>query len=312
MPNAPIDLSPAALRDCALCPRRCHVDRTAGRTGYCGAGPGFGIGSICIHRGEEPVLVGEKGICNIFFTRCNLQCAYCQNYQISRSRGGVEEHTLDLDGVLQRVARHLDDGVRRVGFVSPSHCIPQMMQIIRALETRRPRPVFVYNTNSYDLVDTLRALDGVIDVYLPDLKYMDPALSERLSGARDYPAVAAAALREMYRQKGSRIGLDPAGGIETGLILRHLVLPGHVENSLECLRFIAGDLSPAVHLSMLAQYRPTPSVSADPDLGRTLRRDEYDAVLAEMDRLGFYRGWTQEPASVEFYSPDFRREHPFE
>ena len=256
--------------------------------------------------------MGEKGICNVFFTRCNLQCVYCQNYQISRNAGEVEEHQLDIEGVLLRITRALDAGVRRVGFVSPSHCLPQMMEIIRALESRRPRPVFVYNTNSYDLAEALRALDGVIDVYLPDLKYMDAGLAGRLSGAGDYPAVATAALREMFRQKGSRISLDAAGGIESGLILRHLVLPGHVGNSLECLRFIAGELSPAVHLSLLAQYRPTPAVAVDTDLGRTLRREEYDAVLAEMDRLGFYRGWTQEPASVEFYSPDFRREHPFE
>jgi putative pyruvate formate lyase activating enzyme len=310
--SSELDLSPQALRACALCPRRCGADRVAGRLGYCRSGAQFGIGSICVHRGEEPVLVGAKGICNVFFTRCNLQCVYCQNYQISRNTGEIEEHLLDLPGVLARIERSLDAGVRRVGFVSPSHCIPQMMQIIRALEGRRPRPVFVYNTNAYDRVETLRALDGVIDVYLPDLKYMDSALAARLSDAPDYPAVAAAALREIFRQKGSRIGLDAAGGIESGLILRHLVLPGHVENSLECLRFIAGELSAGVHLSLLAQYRPLPSLAGDAELGRSLRREEYDAVLAELDRLGFYRGWTQEPASVEFYSPDFQREHPFE
>ncbi len=312
MPAAEPDLSPQALRDCDLCPRRCHADRAGGRTGYCRSGTDFGVGSICIHRGEEPVLVGDRGICNIFFTRCNLQCRYCQNYQISRNAGAIEEESLDLAGVLARVEPLLDAGVRRVGFVSPSHVLPQMMQIIRALETRRPRPVFVYNSNGYDRADVLRALEGAMDVYLPDLKYSDGALAARLSGAPDYPEIAAAALREMFRQKGSRISLDAAGGIESGLIIRHLVLPGQVENSLGCLRFIAEELSPGVHLSLLAQYRPVPDVADDPTLCRPLRREEYEAVLAEMDRLGFYRGWTQEPPSVEFYSPDFRREHPFE
>jgi putative pyruvate formate lyase activating enzyme len=167
------------------------------------------------------------------------------------------------------------------------------------------------NTNSYDKVEALRSLEGLVDIYLPDLKYMDEALAARYSGAADYPQVAAAALREMFRQKGSNLLLNGDGRAESGLIIRHLVLPGHVENSKRCLRFIAEELSPAIHLSLLAQYQPTPATAGDPDLGRRLRPEEYEQVLEEMERLGFYRGWTQELDSAENYVPDFRRRHPF-
>ena len=191
------------LRDCAGCPRNCHARRFDGELGYCGSGAGFSVGAICLHRGEEPVLGGDRGTCNVFFTRCNLQCLYCQNYQISRNRGEILEHLLQPAEVVARIGRILDGGTRHVGFVSPSHCIPQMKTILRALEVRSPRPIFIMNTNSYDKVETLRSLEGLVDIYLPDLKYMDAALAARYSGAADYPQVAAAALREMFRQKGS-------------------------------------------------------------------------------------------------------------
>ena len=187
-----------------------------------------------------------------------------------------------------------------------------MKAIIAALEGRQPRPVFVMNTNAYDKAETLASLEGRIGVYLPDLKYMDPELAARYSDAPDYPGVAADALMEMYRQKGSRLVVDEAGCAESGLIIRHLVLPGHVENSKACLRWIADHLSVDVHLSLMAQYHPTPAVAGHPDLGRRLRPDEYQEVLDELEALGFYRGWTQDLASPEAFQPDFAASHPFE
>jgi putative pyruvate formate lyase activating enzyme len=335
-----------SLRACVACPRECRARRLDGQLGYCRAGAGFGIGSICVHRGEEPVVSGPNGICNVFFTHCNLQCLYCQNYQISRNLRPAIEHQLQFAEVLAAIERILDGGtphplaasprtegdggrrtregrekpnasshsalIRSVGFVSPSHCIPQMKALLRALEQRNPRPIFVMNTNAYDKVETLASLEGQIDVYLPDLKYMDAELASDLSHVSDYPIVATAALREMYRQKGSNLILDDAGRAVSGLIVRHLVLPGQIENSKRCLRWIAEELSPAVHLSLLAQYRPTPAVADHPDLGRRLRPDEYQQVLDELEALGFWRGWTQDLSSPDTYSPDFAQSHPFE
>ena len=222
------------------------------------------------------------------------------------------EHQLGLDEVVRRVERALERGVRCVGFVSPSHCIPQMLAILGALRERGRRPAFVMNTNSYDRVETLRSLEGIVDVYLPDLKYMDAALAARWSDAADYVEVAARALKEMYRQKGPDIRVGEDGYIESGLIVRHLVLPGQVADSKRCLRFIAEELSPSVHVSLMAQYAPTPAVAGHPELGRRLRPEEYEEVLEELERLGFERGWTQDLGSADAYQPDFARSHPFE
>ncbi|MDZ4722345.1 MAG: radical SAM protein [candidate division Zixibacteria bacterium] len=301
-----------ALADCTCCPRNCHADRLGGKFGYCNSGAGFSIGSICAHRGEEPVIVGQHGICNIFFSRCNMGCIYCQNWQISRTRGTVLDQTMTLDQVCNEIEVILDSGVKTVGFVSPSHFIPQVHVIMNALLARGRNPVFVFNTSSYDKLDTIKALDGKIAVYLPDLKYLDEQMGRETSDTPDYPEIAKAAIKEMFYQKGSNIFIDDDGYIESGLIIRHLVLPGRVSNSLAILRWIAEELSPGVHLSLMSQYHPTARVIGHPDLGRTLLPEEYEEVLAEFERLGFYRGWTQELSSPTNYRPDFNFDHPFE
>ncbi|MCK4394368.1 radical SAM protein [Candidatus Bipolaricaulota bacterium] len=300
------------LHDCTLCPRVCHADRSTSELGYCQSGVGYSIGSICLHHGEEPILSGKNGICNVFFTRCNMQCRFCQNYQISRNNGPIHEQRLTLAGVVDQIERILDRGATSVGFVSPSHFIPQMMAIIASLEQRGRKATFVMNTNAYDKVETLAMLGGAIDVYLPDLKYMDERLALEYSDAPNYPQVATRALTEMFRQKGAKIELDENDTIRCGLIIRHLVLPGQVKNSIQCLRFIAEELSPNVHLSLMAQYHPIPAVSSHPTLSRTLRQEEYEEVLCEMDRLGFNRGFIQSLESPLVYLPDFSHPHPFE
>jgi putative pyruvate formate lyase activating enzyme len=297
------------LRDCHLCPRACHADRTGHEPGYCRSGAGYGVSSICAHHGEEPVISGRSGIANIFFSHCNLQCVYCQNYQISRNRTVEEQMT--LDGIAGQLEAILDAGATLVGFVSPSHCIPQMLSIIAELKRRGRHAKFVYNTNGYDKPETLRELEGIIDIYLPDLKYMDARLAAEFSEAPDYPEMATKALREMHRQKGSRVMLNDDGVIESGLIIRHLVLPGNAENSKRCQQFIAEELSPSVYLSLMSQYHPTPAVANHPVLGRRLFRREYEEVLEEMERLGFHNGWTQALASPDCYNPDFANEKPF-
>ena len=300
------------LNDCCLCPRQCHADRLNGSEGYCRSSNVFHISSICVHRGEEPVFGGENGICNIFFSRCNLQCIYCQNFQISTLGPGIQESVLSLDEVVGQITKQLDNGCTHVGFVSPSHMTFQVTAIINALRSLNRHPVFVYNTNAYDRVETLRHLEGLIDVYLPDFKYMDAAIAALYSGAGDYPAVAGAALKEMYRQKGSTLIKDENGCALSGLIVRHLVLPGHIENSKAVLQFIADELSPLVHVSLMSQYYPVRDVKNHPVLGRHITVEEYQQVAGEMENLGIFRGWVQQPDSRDYYRPDFNLSHPFE
>ncbi|MCX6244064.1 MAG: radical SAM protein [Bacteroidetes bacterium] len=300
------------LRDCAICPRNCHSDRFSGKGGYCKSDASFNISSICIHRGEEPAISGSKGICNIFFTHCNLQCIYCQNYQISDNHIPAGSTEIELDEVLRQITKILDTGINRVGFVSPSHFIPQVRIIINCLREIGYSPTFVYNTNSYDRAEIIRSLEGSIDVYLPDIKYMDNDLARDLSDAPGYPEIASGALKEMYRQKGSVLHTDENGMAVSGIIIRHLVLPGQVQNSIGVLNFIAGELSPNLHISLMSQYYPTPAVSCHPFLKRTVSASEYAMVTGEMERLGLSNGWIQELSSHHHYRPDFEQEHPFE
>ena len=311
MMPAPSPLDPEALRHCCLCPRRCGVDRFAGPSGYCRTGAGYAVSAVTVHRGEEPVISGERGICNVFFAHCNLRCGFCQNYQISRPQAHTGEECWTLDTVVAAIVRILDTGIDRLGFVSASHLVPQMAAIITAVRRQGFRPVVVYNSNGYDRVETLRHLDDLVDVYLPDCKYMDPVLSARWSGAGDYPEVAARALAEMYRQRGSVLHLDDQGLVTRGLIVRHLVLPGAVTNTRQVLRFLAESLSPRLTLSLMAQYNPTPLVAAESPLNRRLLPAEYAEAVAEMERLGFVNGWVQEFASAERYNPDFSAPVPF-
>jgi putative pyruvate formate lyase activating enzyme len=300
------------LEDCTLCPRECHINRFKGGTGYCSMDAGFNIASVCIHRGEEPVISGSRGICNIFFAGCNLHCIYCQNHEISQSGISLLDYRHDLRKVIDQIAAILSNGIDAVGFVSPSHMIPQVKVIIEALNSEGYHPVTVYNTNSYDKVETLRSLSGLIDVYLPDYKYVTAEYASRFSDAADYPMVAMRALKEMYYQKGSTLRLDDNGRAENGMLIRHLVLPGHVEESKKVLRTIAEELSPGVHLSLMSQYHPTYLVKNHTVLNRSLYKAEYESVVETMEELGFRNGWVQDMDSYQNYLPDFSREHPFE
>jgi len=256
--------------------------------------------------------VGQHGICNIFFSRCNMQCVYCQNFQISRRLGEILEEKMTLTEVIRQIEEVLDQGSHAVGFVSPSHFIPQVKVIMNALSARGRKPVYVFNTSSYDKVETIKSFDGQMDVWLPDLKYLDDRIGRVISDTPNYPEIACAAIKEMFYQKGSSIWLDDNGCITSGLIIRHLVLPGKVENSKNVLRWIANELSPSVHVSLMSQYHPTPKTANHPLLGRTLKFEEYEEVKEEFYRLGFYRGWVQEMDSPTNYRPDFKYEHPFE
>ena len=301
-----------ALKTCRICPRNCGVNRYSDKLGYCGSNADYNISSIVLHKGEEPVISGKNGICNVFFSRCNLQCIYCQNEQISCNKGKVISHKYSLEDITDKIIsifKHYQ--INSVGFVSPSHYVPHIIAIIDSLRSKGVNPITVYNTNSYDKAETIGQLEGYISVYLPDFKYKDNGLAKDLSGANDYPEIAAKAIKEMYRQKGSTIIKNDEGLAESGLIIRHLMLPSQIDNSLKVLRFIADELSPDISLSLMAQYHPMPNVKSHSYLNRKLHTSEYDMVVKASEQLGFHRGWIQELESSEVYLPDFNEEQPF-
>lgn len=300
------------LENCRICPRACNINRFEGGTGFCGMDAGMNIASICIHHGEEPVISGKKGICNIFFSGCNMRCLFCQNHEISRPGYSQKSPGDELPVVLEKIAEILSQGINAIGFVSPSHMVPQVKLIIKGLNAMGLHPVIVYNTNGYDKTETIRSLEGIIDVYLPDFKYVSSGLAAEFSGSRNYPLVAMKALKEMYYQKGSSLRIDDEGRAECGLLIRHLVLPGHAEESKNVLRTLAEELSTGVHISLMSQYHPTADVMNHPSLNRPLYKEEYESVAEEMHNLGFRNGWVQDMDSFQNYLPDFTKDHPFE
>ncbi|MCK9167824.1 MAG: 4Fe-4S cluster-binding domain-containing protein [Bacteroidales bacterium] len=297
---------------CCFCPHHCHAMRQQGETGFCGLDDQLYISSICRHRGEEPAISGATGICNVFFAHCNLQCIYCQNHQISDNRIHADRFLISLHEVCDRITALLDTGISSVGFVSPSHQIPQMIQIIETLHKRNYFPLIIYNTNSYDSVDTLIAIENYVDVYLADLKYYEDNLAFRFSGVHHYSGIARAAIREMIRQKGINLITNAAGLATKGVIVRHLVLPGHIDNTIAVLNAVADELNPKITLSLMAQYYPSHKAGGIEGINRTLYPHEYERVLSYMEFLGIENGWIQELESQSNYLPDFTLDDPFE
>lgn len=285
--------------NCILCPRGCGVDRTRGQTGFCGAGDLALVAKAMIHKWEEPVLAGKGGSGTIFFGGCTLGCRYCQNFAISRRPKGTP---MDSTALRREMEALIAQGAENIDLVTPTHFVPT---IIPALSPKLPVPV-VYNCGGYERVQTLRALEGLVDIYLPDLKYADDSLAVALSGARDYFAVATAAIREMVRQTGP---VQWEGEkVTQGVIVRHLILPGYVENSLKVLDWLGENFAPGeILVSLMRQYTPVGKQSAP--LDRRVTDEEYDAVLSWMF-LNDLQGFTQEAeAAEESFIPDFQQEN---
>lgn len=300
-----------AYNSCTMCPHECGVNRNEGELGICKSGSGQHIASICIHKGEEPVINGEKGICNIFFSHCNLSCIYCQNHQISRVKNPIEK-ILTTEEVVNQVIKILDTGIRAVGFVSPSHMVLQIIDIIENLHNKGYFPITVWNSNAYDKAETLRILEPYINIYLPDFKYSDDELAYQYSGIEQYTSIALKAIKEMYFQKGNSLVFDENGQLEQGLIIRHLVLPNNIQNSLNVMKIIADEISPRVAVSLMSQYYPPADLQLPLELRRNLKTEEYEIVVEYMQSLGITKGWIQEFESQDFYRPDFKHKHPFE
>jgi putative pyruvate formate lyase activating enzyme len=219
---------------------------------------------------------------------------------------------MSLEEVVSAVISILEQGAEAVGFVTPSHFIPHTRAIIGELHCRGFYPTMVYNSNGYDTVDSLKSLEGLIDVYLPDFKYASAALSKKFSDASDYPDVAREAIAEMYRQKGSSLVVSDNGQAVNGLIIRHLVLPGQTGDSIAVLKWISEVLSPSLYISLMSQYYPTSCMVNHPVLNRKITEAEYKEVEKAMEEFGFYKGWIQDMSSAHTYKPDFLKENPFE
>lgn len=294
-----------ALRHCELCPRKCGVNRLEGEKGFCNCGCGLEIAMVCNHKGEEPILSGEKGICNVFFSHCNLQCVYCQNKQISSNKASVFHPFKTFDELIEKIKKTLLQSENVLGFVSPSHHQMLMKAIIRRLHEEGFYPKTIYNTNAYDNPSALRKLEGIIDIYLPDYKYTDPDLAKQLSKAEDYPQRALEAITEMYRQKGSSLLTDSENRIESGLIVRHLVLPSKTENSKRVLDNLC-DISFNLNISLMSQYAPLEPLDFD-FLNSRLTQEEYDEVCDYFFSIGLHKGFFQELSSQDNLVPDFEK-----
>ncbi len=281
---------------CALCPRRCAVDR-ARAAGRCGMGEHPVVARVAPHCDEEPAISGTRGSGAVFFSGCALGCVFCQNYGISHGRFGREIGVASLRHAFERL---IESGCHNINLVNPTHFT---RPILEALESPLPVPV-VWNSSGYELPETLKMLEGRVQVFLPDLKYVDSRLSARYSGAPDYFGYAAGALKEMYRQAGAPV-LDGDGLIQSGLIVRHLILPGCAEDSMRVLDWIAANL-PGAWVSLMAQYTPAGHACDCPEIDRRLTRREYDRVVDHLLALGLDEGYVQELSSAdERYVPDF-------
>ena len=273
------------LDACDLCPRSCGINRTAGEIGICGVGKNVWVNSYGPHYGEEDPLRGWRGSGTIFFSGCNLHCLYCQNAEISQNLTGSEVSAEVLaDFMLDLESR----GCHNINLVSPTHVAAQITEAVMIAAQRGLRVPIVYNTGGYDSIQTLKFLDGIIDIYMPDMKYSQPEVGERLSGIPDYPIANQLAVEEMFQQVGD-LTRTAQGIAERGLLIRHLVLPGDLAGSMAILKFIAEKLSQETYLNIMDQYRPAHLAHRHREINRRITPDEYQAVVDEAVRLGLNR-----------------------
>jgi len=292
---------------CTLCPRDCRVDRTKGADGICRTGRLASVSHALLHFGEEPVISGKSGSGTVFFTGCNLKCLFCQNYQLSWLLEGAPVSDEELAALMLGLQ---SKGAHNINLVSPTHVVLPILRALRlALDGGLGIPL-VWNSNGYDSLEVVRALEGVIDVYLPDLKYHAPALSKRYSAAPDYFGWASEAVREMSLQQPA-LDLGPGGTARRGLVVRHLILPGAVEDTIVLLRWMRENLSPFIGVSLMSQYHAC--FKAPEEIRRAVSPEEYKRAADEALALGFDRLFLQpEPFGPdEHLIPDFRKDKPF-
>lgn len=318
---------------CDLCPRHCVVERNTGQRGYCGMTETVTVARVAPHYWEEPCISGEKGSGTVFFSGCNLRCVYCQNHKIAAGRTGREMTVEELSAAFLSLR---EQGCHNINLVTPSHYVPQIRKALRRAKVSIP---VVYNTSSYECVETLRQMEGLVDIYLADLKYLDRETAKKYSHAEDYPETATAAIAEMVRQVGGIVYECMPEGKETperaagtgtktgksggtiirnateypdgalmkrGVIVRHLLLPGRVAEAKRVLRYLYETYGDTIAISILNQYTPLPHVAAYPELNRKVTEEEYEEVVEYALELGIGHGFLQEgQAASESFIPEF-------
>lgn len=278
------------LERCEICPHKCNINRSEGKIGRCKATDKVKIALYSIHNFEEPCISGEKGSGTVFFSNCNLNCIYCQNYKISQLGKGKE---ITIERLAEIFLIQQEKGVENINLVTPTSYVPQIIKAIKIAKNKGLKIPIVYNTNSYENVETLQMLEGYIDVYLPDLKYEENELGKKYSKIDDYFEIATKSIREMIRQVGTP-KLNENGVMLSGVMVRHLVLPNHIENSKKVLKWIVENLPKDTYISVMAQYFPTYKAKECEKLNRKLTKEEWKEIENYIEELGIENGYVQE------------------
>ncbi len=299
-----MDITKKLLTDCRLCPRNCGADRWKGK-GYCGVGAEVKIARAALHMWEEPCISGKEGSGAIFFSGCSLGCDYCQNRSISRGERGK---AVTVEKLAEIMISLQEQNANNINLVTAGHYAPQTAEALYLAKEKGLRIPVVYNSSGYEKPETLRLLSGLVDVYLPDFKYLSPELSRKYSRAEDYGARAKEALKEMLRQTGSP-RFDERGMITGGVIVRHLLLPGHVEESKRVVEYLYKTYGNQIYISIMNQYTPMPAMAKDPLLSRRVTKREYDRLVDYALSLGVEQGFIQEGETAkESFIPEFNGE----
>lgn len=288
--------------NCILCPRNCGINRDCGSKGFCGESSSVRIARAALHFWEEPVISGDNGSGAVFFTGCNLKCIFCQNASIAASEVGKE---VSIETLAEIFLKLQGEGANNINLVTASHYVPQVAESIRIARKLGLEIPIVYNTSSYEKPETLRLLDGLVDIYLPDFKYMDAKLAKAYSKAEGYPEVAQAAIAEMYRQAG-KPAFDDAGFMRKGVIVRHLVMPGAVGNAKAVIDYLYGTYGDNIYISLMNQYTPMKEFAEYPELNRKVTKREYEKVIRYALDLGVENAFIQEGETAkESFIPAF-------
>ena len=305
-----MELANGYLEKCVLCPHMCRVNRKAGETGFCNAGLMPSVSSAMAHHGEEPPISGKFGSGTIFFSRCNMRCVYCQNYQISQEPGGIDTNILKLAEIMIELQVKK---CHNINLVSPTIWIPQILGAVSMARIKGLNIPLVYNTGGYDNPKIIELLEGIIDIYMPDMRYSDDLSAEKYSGIKNYVRNNRESVAEMYRQVGN-LKISRNGVANKGLLIRLLVMPGNISGTRKTLDFIKSELSIEVPLSIMAQYHPEFKALSFTELSRNINEDEYWEVVNYAEKLGFENGWTQDFISLskeDQFIPDFNKKEVF-